>query len=86
MQKGHLAHSSPLCCAIVLQKRIHLNVNTIGLKPKVMLHKMIHNDNFWRNATYLQHYCSDIVSNGYNIVPRFQPDVALKIVVANHLA
>ena len=85
MQKGHLAHSSPLCCAIVLRKRIHLNVNTIGLKPKVMLQKTIHNDDFWCNEA-LQHCCSDIVSNGYNIVPTVQPGVALKIVVANHLA
>ena len=27
--------------------------------------------------------CCDIVSNGYNIVPAFQRNVALKIVVAN---
>ena len=39
------------------------------------------NEDFKRN-TALQH-CSDIVSNGHNIVPALQRCVALKIVVVN---
>ena len=46
-----------------------------------MLHETIRNDDFYRN-TELQH-CCDIVSNGYNIVPKLQRCAALKIVVAN---
>ena len=49
---------------------------------KMMLLETIRNDDFQRN-TALQH-CSDVVLNGYNIVPAFQRCVALKIVAANH--
>ena len=72
-----------MLCYCFAKKRIHLNGNTIGLKVKMMLHKT-RNDDFQRNAA-LQHCCSDIVSNGYNIVPTSQRCVALKIVVANLL-
>ena len=41
-----------------------------------MLHGMIRNDDFLRNAA-LQH-CCDIVSNGCNIVPTLPRCVALK--------
>ena len=48
---------------------------------KVVLQDTIRNDDFYRN-TALQHW-SDIVSNGYNIVPALPRCFALKIVVAN---
>ena len=48
---------------------------------KVMLHKTIHNDDFWRN-TASQH-CCDAVSNSCNIVPTLQRSGALKIIIAN---
>ena len=44
---------------------------------KVMLHKMILNDNFQRN-TALQHCCGT-VSNGHNIIPALQRCIALKL-------
>ena len=50
---------------------------------KVILHETIGNDDFKLNKA-LQH-CCDIVSNGYNIVPRLQRRFALKIVIANCL-
>ena len=48
---------------------------------KVVLHEIIRNDYFKRNATL--HHCSDIVSNSYNVAPILRRRVALKIVVAN---
>ena len=48
---------------------------------KMMLHETIRNDDFQINKA-LQH-CCDIVSNSYNIVPKWQRCFALKIVVAN---
>ena len=50
---------------------------------KVMLDETIRNDDFQRN-TALQH-CCDVVSNCYNIAPKLQRCVALKISVANCL-
>ena len=48
---------------------------------KMMLHETIRNDDFQINKA-LQH-CCDIVSNCYNIVPKWQRCFALKIVAAN---
>ena len=47
----------------------------------MMLHGTIRKDDFQRKTAF--RHCSYIVSNGCNIVPTFDPCVALKIVVAN---
>ena len=67
----------------ILPKRSHIIylICTLLRQLKVMLHKTIRNDDFWRNMA-LQH-CCDIDSNGYNIVPVLQRCNSLKIVVAN---